>query len=219
MLSYKIQIKLLKPSLMLQWNKTRLREASRKSSILWGFGIHMALTRDRIIQTAEQLIQETHHSEVTLDQIAKTLGITHAALYKYFQNKQALWEAVAAAWFQREIIDRIQGEAAITPQNRLHNWLWAFVTAKKNAYHTNPQMFALNTRYIDNHPQALRQVLTPAYQIISQIMDYHDRHNERAETILAAFTIFTLPNFKETWDDPDYAQRFERSWNLIKAGL
>jgi len=176
-------------------------------------------TREKILSTAERLIQETGNAEVTLAQIATALGMTHAALYKHFQNKQALWEAVAAAWFQREIIDQIQCDPTATPQSQLHDWLWAFVTAKKHAYNTNPQMFALNTRYIDSNPKALRDVLIPAYTIVSQIMAYDDPHNERAESILATFAIFTLPNFKETWNDPDYAQRFERIWNLIKAGV
>ncbi|MFD1549976.1 TetR/AcrR family transcriptional regulator [Levilactobacillus fuyuanensis] len=176
-------------------------------------------TREKILSTAERLIQETGNAEVTLAQIATALGMTHAALYKHFQNKQALWEAVSAAWFQREIIDQIQCDPTATPQSQLHDWLWAFVTAKKHAYNTNPQMFALNTRYIDNNPKVLRDVLIPAYTIVSHIMGYHDSNNEQAESILATFAIFTLPNFKETWNDPDYAQRFERIWNLIKAGV
>ncbi len=176
-------------------------------------------TRDKILSTAERLIQETGNAEVTLAQIATALGMTHAALYKHFKNKQALWEAVATAWFQREIIDQIHCAPATLAQTQLHDWLWAFVTAKKHAYNTDPQMFALNTRYVDNNPKALRAVLTPAYQVVSQIMDYHDPHDEKAEAILAAFAIFTLPSFRETWNDADYAQRFERIWYLIKAGV
>jgi len=80
-------------------------------------------------------------------------------------------------------------------------------------------MFALNTEYIDNNTQALRNVLTSAYQVIDSIMDYHDPIFEKSELILAAFSIFTLPNFKDTWNDPDYDQRFEMLWNLIKDGI
>lgn len=80
-------------------------------------------------------------------------------------------------------------------------------------------MFTLNTQYIDNQPTALRAVLQDAYRIIDTIMNYHDKNYERAELILAAFSIFTLPNFKDTWNEPDYQPRFEQLWQLIKNGL
>ena len=80
-------------------------------------------------------------------------------------------------------------------------------------------MFALNTFYIDNHPQALRQVLTNAYIQINQILKLPSDNYQHAEMILATFAIFTLPNFKDTWNDPDYQQRFEAIWNLIKDGI
>jgi len=177
------------------------------------------LTRTKIIAVAEDLIMQTGDAAVTLDQIAQELGITHAALYKHFQNKRDLWEAVSATWFQRTIIAEITVGAMLPPAEQLHAWLWAFVNAKKRAYNTNPQMFTLNTRYIDNNPTALRTVLTSAYQVINGILGYHDANFERAETILAAFSTFTLPNFKESWNAPDYEHRFELAWKLIAPGL
>ncbi|MFM9745132.1 TetR/AcrR family transcriptional regulator, partial [Streptomyces brasiliscabiei] len=64
-------------------------------------------SRQQIIETAERLILETDSPEVSLTQISSALGITHGALYKHFQNKQALWTAVAIDWFNREIINKI----------------------------------------------------------------------------------------------------------------
>ncbi|KRO04824.1 transcriptional regulator [Levilactobacillus paucivorans] len=176
-------------------------------------------TRERILIAAEHLIMQTGHAKVTLSEIAQQLGMTHAALYKHFKNKQDLWAAVATAWFNRDILSQIQVAPQQPQKDQLHDWLWAFVSAKKQAATSNPQMFALNTRYVDNHPQVLRQVLTKAYREIDRIMGYHDPHYARAETILATFTVFTLPAFRDTWKTPDYQQRFELIWSLIENGL
>ncbi|MQS89910.1 TetR/AcrR family transcriptional regulator [Companilactobacillus mishanensis] len=176
-------------------------------------------TRDKILITAEKLIMQTGDSEVTLDQIAQELGLSHAALYKHFRNKQALWEAVASAWFDREIIDNIQISDKLPQSEQLHDWLWAFVNAKKTAFNTSPKMFALNTEYIDNNPPALRVVLKSAYREINKIMNYKEDNFDKAEIILASFSIFTLPNFKDTWNEPDYEKRFEMLWDLIKGGI
>lgn len=179
------------------------------------------ITNKIIITTAKRLIKETNTAEVPLSKIANELGITHAAIYKHFKNKQALWEAVAADWFEQTIINNVH----FTPnkqqnkQAELHDWLWAFVNAKKNAYNNDPQMFMLNTYYIDNNPLALHEVLTSAYKMINQIMGYNDSNFEKAEAILSAFSVFTLPNFKETWHLPDYQPRFELLWQLISKGL
>jgi len=177
------------------------------------------ITREKILATAESLITTNQQPAVTLDQIAQQLDVTHAAIYKHFTNKQALWEAVAAAWFQRTIIDQIPLPTTGTPTEQLHDWLWAFANAKKHDYNAHPKMFALNTRYVDSNPTALRAVLTSAYVVIDTIMDYHDAHHERAETILSALAVFALPTFKDTWNDDDYADRFEALWQLIVRGL
>jgi AcrR family transcriptional regulator len=179
------------------------------------------ITKELIIETAETLIERTEKSEVTLSQIADELNITHAALYKHFKNKQELWAAVSKSWFNRMISEQIKLDMnnLINTQDLLHDWLWAFANAKKRAYNENPQMFALNTQYVDSNPQVLRDVLWDSYQIIDGMMDYHDPNLERAEAILSAFAVFSLPSFKESWNLPDYEDRFECIWSLIKHGL
>lgn len=182
------------------------------------------ITQELILTTAETLMERTEKSEVTLSQIADELDITHAALYKHFKNKQQLWTAVAKSWFERMIseqirLDPIDPVNPADPKERLHDWLRAFAHAKKRAYHENPKMFALNTQYVDNHPLVLREVLQQAYRIIDEMMGYGDPHFERAEAILSAFAVFSLPSFKDTWNLPDYEERFERIWALIENGV
>ncbi|QHM38610.1 TetR/AcrR family transcriptional regulator [Lactiplantibacillus plantarum] len=176
-------------------------------------------SRQQIIETAERLILETDSPEVSLTQISSALGITHGALYKHFQNKQALWTAVAIDWFNREIINKISIPAHGSVEQQLHDWLWRFVNAKKKAANVDPKMFTLNTFYIDNNPRVLHQVLTGAYSQINQILHLTDNDYQHAEAILATFAIFTLPNFKDTWNDPNYQQRFEEIWKLIKNSI
>lgn len=179
------------------------------------------ITQEKIIETAESLIAKTHASEVTLSQISDKLGITHAALYKHFKSKQQLWEAVADNWFNKNILDQINIDISNYHDQRqlLHDWLWEFANAKKKAYNDDPQMFALNTRYVDSQPLVLQNVLWSSYKIIDQFMSYHDTNYERAEAILSAFTVFNLPTFAATWNLPNYHERFEQLWQLIEHGV
>lgn len=179
------------------------------------------ISNEKIISTAEILINRKKTSDITLSQIADELGVTHAAIYKHFKNKQSLWEEVAKTWLNRMVQDQISKNTnhPTTKAEELHDWLWGFVNAKKRAYNENPQMFILNTQYVDNNPFALRSVLTDSYKVIDELMAYHDDHYQRAEAILSAFAVFTLPNFKDSWNEPDYQERFENIWNLIKTGI
>ena len=106
-----------------------------------------------------------------------------------------------------------------TKIERLHLLLWSFINAKKKAYNQNAEMFMLNTQYVESNPYLLRNVLEPIYRQINQIIDYKNENFEHAELILSAFTVFTLPAFKNTWNKPDFEIRFESMWTLVKPGI
>lgn len=44
------------------------------------------ISREVILRAVEQLIEERGVEKTTLTQVAKHLGVSHAALYKYFKN-------------------------------------------------------------------------------------------------------------------------------------
>ncbi|KRO04199.1 transcriptional regulator [Levilactobacillus paucivorans] len=176
------------------------------------------VTNDTIIKTAEALLK--NNETVTLAKLAEKLDITHPALYKHFKNKDELWTAVLTKWFTTEVFNQID----VTQQTEnsklaLRDWLWQFVTLKKNIYNQDPRMFALNTKYIDERPLVLRELLQGSYAQINDIMGYDDPTHLKAEAIMSAFAIFTVPSFKETWNDPDYGDRFDAIWRLIEKGL
>ncbi|MHC9532184.1 TetR/AcrR family transcriptional regulator [Dellaglioa sp. L3N] len=179
------------------------------------------LTNDMIVNMTELLVAQMDTSEIKMTQIADALSVSHSALYKHFNNKEDLLVAVAKAWFKRTILSQmtLDIETGMDKEQVLHDKLWAFTNAKKTAFNENPHMFEINTRYVDSNPLVLREVLFDILQMIDELMDYHDAHLERAETILAAFSVFMLPNFKETWNLPNYQARFEQMWQLIEKGI
>ncbi|GAP00339.1 TetR/AcrR family transcriptional regulator [Fructobacillus ficulneus] len=177
-------------------------------------------TRESIIATAGDLILKLGKADISIPQIAKELGVSHAAIYKHFSNKQDLWESVAIEWFNTNILSELnKTNDSANPVEALHQLIWSFIDVKRNAYRENEQMFILNTQYIENNPIALRQVLKGLYIKINQILQLKDEQTAEAEAILSTFSLFTLPNFKETWFLPDFQQRFEDVWTLVEPGI
>ncbi|GAA6113310.1 MAG: TetR/AcrR family transcriptional regulator [Apilactobacillus sp.] len=178
------------------------------------------ISKDRIINIVQKLIIQNDKTDITLNEIANELHITHAALYKYFRNKQELWEAVNAKWLEENVLLKINVDMTRTDRlSLLHDWIKQFMDAKRNIYFANPKMFELSTMYIEHNPFALHNVLTLSYPSINQILGLDDPEFIEAENIMSAFAIFGLPDFAETWNDDFYDQRFENMWNLIKYGV
>jgi len=178
------------------------------------------INRQKIVETAEVLILKYCRSDITLSEIATNLGVTHAAIYKHFKNKQDLWEAVSKKWFNETIVSKIDvGNENNSKIEKLHNLLWSFVEAKRDAYNYDEMMFTLNTQYVECNPYALREILIIVYQKINVIMDWSAQGFANSELILSAFTVFTLPSFKDTWNDPDFKKKFENMWKLIQPGI
>ncbi|CUR63637.1 Transcriptional regulator, TetR family [Leuconostoc inhae] len=178
------------------------------------------INRQKIVETAEVLISKYSRSDITLSEIATELGVTHAAIYKHFKNKQDLWEAVSKKWFNETVVSKIDvGNENNSKIEKLHNLLWSFVEAKRDAYNYDEMMFTLNTQYVECNPYALREILIIVYQKINVIMDWSAQGFANSELILSAFTVFTLPSFKDTWNDPDFKKKFENMWKLIQPGI
>ncbi|MFC6206559.1 TetR/AcrR family transcriptional regulator [Levilactobacillus tongjiangensis] len=156
---------------------------------------------------------------MTLSKVAQKLNITHPALYKHFKNKDELWTAVLINWFNSEVFQKIDLTTDSDPKLVLKNWLWQFINLKRQIANTDAKMFALNTKYIDERPLVLRDMLQDSYAKINTIMDYDPQNNLKAEAIMSAFAVFTAPSFKETWNSPDYEERFNAIWMLIEPSL
>lgn len=179
------------------------------------------ITKNKIINAVNHLLQQKRSIDITMTDISDELNITHAALYKHFKNKKELWESVTTKWFEENILGDIHVDLSKNDKlHNLHDWIKQFVDAKRAVYFDNPEMFKLNTKYVDENPLVLHAVLTHAYPEINKIMGFEDDTEFiKAENIMSAFAIFTLPDFVITWNDEDWDRRFDDMWNLIEPGL
>ena len=55
------------------------------------------MVRSRIIETAREAVLERGFRQTTMDEIAENLGISKAAIYKYFEDKEDLFRAAYEA--------------------------------------------------------------------------------------------------------------------------
>src|SRR3954449_7130464 len=90
------------------------------------------LTREEILEAAEEALRRFGPGKATVVDVARALGVSHGSVYRHFPSKAALRGAVTAAW-----LARISGSLEIvadteTPAvERLHRWLRELIDTKR----------------------------------------------------------------------------------------
>ncbi len=175
------------------------------------------LTKEKIFSVTEEIIIRNGVEKTTLSDIAKELGVTHAAFYKHYKNKEDLLQQLALRWLKNTSKELLEWEAPkdVSPAVALHDWLWLLATTKKRLYHNDRRMFRLYTDYIE-HTQILvndhLKQLAHKAEAISGL-------KKSGTAILTAFVYFHNPYFADRWDNELYEEIFEEVWKLIVKKL
>src|SRR4051794_33849889 len=103
------------------------------------------LNKERIFSVTEEIIMKKGVQKTTLSDIAKELGVTHAAFYKYYKNKEDLLQQLALRWLEITSKALLEWESPIGVSTTvaLHDWLWLLANTKKKLYHHDRRMFRL----------------------------------------------------------------------------
>src|SRR3569832_861293 len=102
-----------------------------------------ALTPDRILDAAEDVLRRYGPAKATVVDVARFLEVSHGSIYRHFPSKAALRDAVTERWLHRvsmplAVIAQEQGSAV----ERLHRWLERLMTLKREKVLDDPELFA-----------------------------------------------------------------------------
>ena len=85
-------------------------------------------TRDRIINSAKRLFAEQGYQKTTIVDISRRAGLSEAALYEYFQGKEALLLTIPDLWVSelvRDLDEQLFGVKGAV--NKLRKYLWWYM--------------------------------------------------------------------------------------------
>ena len=187
-----------------------------------------ALTRDRILEAAEQVLRRFGPAKTTVVDVARALGVSHGSVYRHFTSKAELLDAVVESWLKRtsEPLEAIVADAA-PPRERLRRWFAALMAAKRSKVTSDPEMFAASREIFAAAGDVVaRHVGTLRGQIARILSDGVERGDfaigdveSRASAIFDAMVRFHDPAHAMDWKDPAIDAAFERVWALIDAAL
>lgn len=99
--------------------------------------------RERALAAAEREICRLGADRLRLSDVARALGVSHAALYRYFADREAILDAISQRWLDG--IDRQLAQIArkdSSPAARIQAWFLALHELKRERVLSKPELYA-----------------------------------------------------------------------------
>ncbi|MDB4949308.1 MAG: TetR family transcriptional regulator [Gemmatimonadetes bacterium] len=186
------------------------------------------LTRERILEAAEDALRRFGPGKATVVDVARALGVSHGSVYRHFPSKAALREAVTGLWLARMMdsltaVAEEDGPAA----DRLRRWLDLLIAAKRTRACGDPELFANYLQLAAGARAVVAAHVAHLVQQVARIIGDGIAQGElstpdpaaAARAVLDATGRFHNPAHAAEWTDPGIDAAFEAVWTLILAGL
>jgi AcrR family transcriptional regulator len=187
----------------------------------------VTLTRDRIVSTAEEVIRRFGPAKATVVDVARALGVSHAAVYQHVASKAELRDLVVGRWVEatmaplRAIAAR-PGPAA----ERLRQLFDTLIAIKRRRAADDPELFAAYRTLAAGGRAAAAHVAElvalAASVIRSGVEDGTFRSVDPAaagRAVLVATSRFHHPVHAAEWGDPAIDASFQDVWQILMEGL
>ncbi|MEH2254620.1 TetR family transcriptional regulator [Nostoc sp.] len=187
-----------------------------------------ALTPERILDAAEEVLRRYGLAKATVVDVARFLEVSHGTIYRHFPSKAALRDAVAERWLHRvstplAAIAQEQGSAV----ERLHRWFELLITLKRQKVLDEPELFATYSAIAQEARGVVQAHIDELLKQVAAIVESGISSHEfkvtdpqvAAKAVFQAMVQFHHPAHASEWSDPDIDTDFAQVWRLVLAGL
>ena len=186
------------------------------------------LTLDRILATAEDVIRRFGPAKATVVDVARALGVSHAAVYRHVATKAELRDLVVGRWVETTMppLRAIAAGPGPAPQ-RLRKLIDTLIAVKRRRAADDPEVFAAYRTLA----QGAESVVTAhvdelvdlaAMVVRSGVKDGTFRTVDpvaAGRAVLLATSKFHHPAHAAEWADPRIDEAFNDVWQLLIDGL
>jgi AcrR family transcriptional regulator len=186
------------------------------------------LTPERILEAAEDVLRRYGPAKANVVDVARALGVSHGSVYRHFESKAALRDAVTDRWLARigAPLEKIAAEDS-PATDRLRRWLVKLSKAKRKKALDDPELFATYMalvtdarEVVDAHVDNLvGQVAHIVSDGVEQGEFAVEDPQQAARAIFDATARFHNPAFSSQWSDPGLDDALESVVALLLGGL
>jgi AcrR family transcriptional regulator len=187
-----------------------------------------ALTPDRILEAAEEVLRRFGPAKATVVDVARALGVSHGSVYRHFPSKAALRDAVAERWLGRVSAPLAAVASGPGPApERLRRWLDLLVATKRKLQQSDPELFATYVALTVDAREVVRAHVETLTTQLTQIIAAGAGQGEfrvddaaaAARAVFDATGRFHNPAHAAEWSDPGIGAAFEGVFALLARGL
>jgi AcrR family transcriptional regulator len=186
------------------------------------------LNREQILATAEDVIRRFGPAKATVVDVARALGVSHAAVYQHVATKAELRSLVVSRWVEATMLPlrAIVAESGPAPQ-RLRRFFDTLIAVKRRRATQDPELFtAYRTLAADAQP-AVAAHLAELIGLTATIIRAGVKEGTfravdpmaAGRAVLMATSRFHHPAHAAEWTAPDIDTAFNDVWRLLMNGL
>jgi len=186
------------------------------------------LTLDRILSTAEEVIRRFGPAKATVVDVARALGVSHAAVYRHVATKAELRDRVVRRWVEATMppLRTIAGMPDPAP-GRLRQFFDALIAVKRQRAAEDPELFAAYRTLAADAQSVVAAHLDELVGLAAKVIRSGvEEGTFRAadpvaagRAVLFATSRFTHPAHAAEWADPAIDAAYDDVWQMLMDGL
>ncbi|MHB8076284.1 TetR/AcrR family transcriptional regulator [Desulfosporosinus fructosivorans] len=185
----------------------------------------ISLDKEIILNTTDEVIRRFGPDKANITDVAKLLKVSHAAIYRYYNRKTALWNAVTERWLARLHAPSNDILKEDSPADiKLYHLLENFAEAKRLSAINDPEMFANYIKLARNSMEVIEKVREDGINKIEKIISqgitegvfFAESSHQTAKSVYLATSVFIYP---DSFEDPNRKQNIDSVVNLLLSGL
>lgn len=185
----------------------------------------ISLDKEVILNATEEVIRRFGPEKANISDVAKSLKVSHAALYRYYNGKTDLWNAVIERWLANLHAPSKDILKEDSPADiKLFRLLEDFAEAKRRSAINDPEMFAIYIKLAQSSMEVIKKSIEEGISCIKEIIVqgisegifFTESPHQAAITVYNATSVFIHPN---SFEDTDRKQNIESVVNLLIRGL
>jgi AcrR family transcriptional regulator len=186
------------------------------------------LTRERILSAAEDVIRRFGPAKATVVDVARALGVSHAAVYRHVATKAELRDLVVAQWVEDTMppLRAIATQSGPAPR-RLRRLFDTMIAIKRRRAADDPELFAAYRTLAADAKSVvaahIEELIALAAMIIRAGMEEGTFQRSdpvsAGRAVLFATSRFTHPAHAAEWLNPSIDTVYYDVWEMLMNGL
>ena len=186
------------------------------------------LTRERILATAEDVVRRFGPAKATVVDVARALGVSHAAVYRHVATKAELRDLVVGQWVEATMppLRAIANRPGSAPQ-RLRRLIDALIDVKRRRADDDPELFAAYRTLAADAQSVVAAHVDELVRLAATVIRSGVREGAfrtvdpvaTGRAVLFATSRFHHPAHAAEWGDPAIDAEYNDVWQLLMNGL